>query len=105
MDIQFRKYGINTCPIYYQLKGRYKTPDSLHHYRIHNTKNNRKRYPLLVDSLLNLLPVFNSYHILNNSWGKISEFNADKIERFLEKHPRAERFVNVLEPIKYLGRK
>ncbi len=100
-DRQLRKYGMTFCPIYYQQKGNYKTPDALHHTKVHDTKINRKRYPLLINSLLNLTPVFNSYHILNSSWGKISEYNADKIERFLERHPQAERFVNLLEPINY----
>lgn len=101
MDSQFKKYDMNFCPIYFQLKDRYRTPDSLHHYRIHNTKINRKRYPLLIDSLLNLVPVYNAYHINNSSWRKITEYNADKIELFLFNHPKAERFVNHLEPINY----
>lgn len=92
------------CPITYKVKSLYKTPDSLHHTKVHNTKPNKKRYPLLIDSLLNLTPVFNAVHITRGSWGKISEFNADKIERFLERHVKAARFVNFLEPIRYLGR-
>lgn len=101
IDRQRKKYGMVFCPIFYKLKGRYKTPDALHHFKIHNTDINKKRYPLLIDSLLNLVPVFNSYHIQNNSWGKISEYQADKIERFLERHPKASQFVNNLEEIKY----
>lgn len=101
MDRQLRKFDMVFCPIYYQKKGHYKTPDALHHTKVHNTKINQKRYPQLINSLLNLTPVFNSYHILNASWGKISEYNADKIERFLERHPKASQFVNNLEEIKY----
>ena len=101
IDSQKRKVNMVYCVITYNKSGKYKSPEELHHYRMHNTKINRRRYPLLIDSLLNLLPVYNAFHIWNSSWGKISEFQADKIETFLFNHPKAERFVNHLEPVKY----
>lgn len=100
-DRQKRKHKMVYCIITYNRSGKYKSPDALHHYLVHDTKINRRRYPLLLDSLMNLLPVVNAYHIWNSSWGKISEFQADKVETFLFNHPKAHRFVNHLEPIKY----
>ena len=101
IDRQKRKDNMVYCIITYNRSGKYKSPDALHHYRVHDTKINRRRFPLLINSLLNLMPVFNAYHIHKSSWGKISEYDADKIELFLFNHPKAERFVNHMEPIKY----
>lgn len=103
IEKQIRDTGFEHCPIMWETNSIYIKPDSLHHTKAHDTKINRKRYPLLIDSLLNLTPVFNAIHITRGSWGKISEYNADKIERFLERHVKAARFVNFLEPIRYLG--
>ena len=66
----------------------------LHHYRVHNDKYNRKKYPLLLNSMLNLMPVNNDYHLAHPSFGGITDYQADKIERFLEKHPRISSWVN-----------
>ena len=103
IEKQIRDTGFEHCPIMWEVNSVYIKPDSLHHTKVHNTKSNKKRYPLLLNSLLNLTPVFNAIHITRGSWGKISEYNADKIERFLERHPLAARFVNDLESIRYLG--
>ncbi len=104
LNKQDREKGFVYCPIMWD-RNVYIQPDCLHHAKVHNTKINRKRYPLLIDSLLNLIPVWNAGHINCGSWGKISEYNADKIERFLKRHVKATRFVNLLEPIRYLGRR
>ena len=66
----------------------------LHHYRIHNLKWVRKKYPLFVDSLLNLMPVNNAWHLQHGSFGKIPEIDVAKYERFLERHPKIAKWVN-----------
>ena len=80
------------CPIA-TARGFLERANSLHH-RCHNTKTNKKKYPLFIDSLLNLLPVNNSYHLVNGSWGRISDLQAEKYQRFLEKHSKCCKFVN-----------
>jgi hypothetical protein len=64
------------------------------HHRLHNTKVNKKKYPLFLNSMLNLMPVCNMYHLTNPSYGKITDYQADKYERFLERHPKICAFVN-----------
>lgn len=63
----------------------------LHHTHIHNTKPNRKRYPLLLNSLWNLYGVNHHYHMAFPSWsppaGRWSLMECDRRERFLERHP------------------
>lgn len=66
----------------------------LHHAGIHNTKVNRKKYPLFIHSLMNLKMVRHSLHMQYPCFGKISYLEADKRERFLERHPLIARFVN-----------
>lgn len=101
IDRQKRKTGMIYCPIFYEEKKLYQPPDAIHHTLVHDTQINEMRYPRLLNSLLNLTPVFNAMHMWRGSWGKISEFQADKIERFLERHPQASEFVNYLKPIHY----
>ena len=63
----------------------------LHHAHIHNTKPNRKRFPLLINSLWNLYGVNHHYHMANPSWsppkGRWSLMECDKREEFLNRHP------------------
>lgn len=101
LERQKRKTGMIYCPIFYEEKEIYRPPDALHHTLVHDTQINENRYPLLLNSLLNLTPVFNAMHMWRGSWGKISEYNADKIEDFLKRHPQANEFVNFLRPIRY----
>jgi hypothetical protein len=82
-----------TCMIGWNKKKDIIPIDSLHHL-CHNTKVNRKRYPLFIDSLLNLMPVSSHYHLKNPSYGKIMDRQAEKYERFLERHPKICEFVN-----------
>ena len=70
---QRRKTELIFCPIYMHITGRYIMPDCLHHTKVHDTKSNRKRYPLLLHSLLNLVPVWNGIHLSRGSWGKNSD--------------------------------
>ena len=68
----------------------------LHHYRVHNTKYNRKKFPLLVNSILNLIPVNHAYHMQKPSFGIITDHQAGLIERYLERNPSTNKFVNFL---------
>lgn len=81
------------CPIAWQQEDILIPATELHHLA-HQTKWRRKKYPLFIDSLLNLRPVNNAWHLSNPSWGKISDFQAKKWERFLKRHKKACVFVN-----------
>jgi len=67
--------------------------DALHH-KLHNTKVNRKKYPLFIHSILNLVGVFNALHLVRGSWGRITDIEAQKYEDFLIRHPNICNFVN-----------
>jgi hypothetical protein len=80
------------CPIAASM-GRPAQAQELHH-KCHNTRINRKKYPLFIDSLLNLLAVNHSYHMIKPSWAKITDYQAGKYEAFLRRHPKIAMFVN-----------
>lgn len=65
--------------------------EELHHTHIHNTKSNRQRFPLLLNSLWNLYGVSHSLHMSNPSWspstGRWSLMECDQREFFLARHP------------------
>ena len=84
------------CPIGLKKYGRKDPVHDLHHRICHNTKLNRKKYPLFIDSMLNLQPVNHDNHLNNPSWGGVrnGERIAERWERFLERHPRLYFFVN-----------
>jgi len=84
------------CPIAWEKDGEIVMLHELHHAGIHDTKLNRKRWPLLIDSLLNLKLVNHNYHMMWPSWGRISDLEADRKERFLERHPKICEFVNTV---------
>lgn len=62
-------------------------PHEIHHARCHNTKVNRRRYPLFVDSLFNLVAVNHDWHMMYPSWGKWSERQVAWFERRLAASP------------------
>ena len=64
------------------------------HHLCHNTKWRREKYPLFLDSILNLRPVSHNYHLRFGSWGKITDYQAEKYEKFLERHPKIAEWVN-----------
>ena len=69
-------------------------PD-LDHSRVPNTKHNRRKYPLLIDSLLNLRAVDHHAHLhLPRSQVRMSGYNAAKLEAFLRRHPKTAEWVN-----------
>ncbi len=81
------------CPISISI-GLHNFVDCLHHAGVHNVDANRRAFPLLVHSVLNIRPANNAFHVSNGSWGKISLLEAEKWERFLERHPRIAAWVN-----------
>jgi hypothetical protein len=64
------------------------------HHLCHNTKWRRKKFPLFLNSIFNLRPVSNSYHLAYPSWGKITDYQAEKYELFLRKHNIINYWVN-----------
>jgi len=74
------------CPIA-RSRGRLAAVTDLHHAGVHNTKVNRARYPLLINSLWNLVAVNRGWHMQYPSWGRIPYLEAEKREAFLRRHP------------------
>lgn len=67
----------------------------LHHYRIHNTKGNRKKYPLFIDSILNLMPVSHYWHLKRGGFGeRWGPARAAQAELFLKRHKLISKWVN-----------
>lgn len=65
----------------------------LHHARIHDTRPARKRYPLFVDSIFNVLGVSHGAHMAFPSFGKWPERRVALIERGLQRHPKHQKWV------------
>ena len=64
------------------------------HHRCHDTKWRVKKFPLFIHSILNIVMVNHGHHMSRPSWGKITDYQAERYERFLELHPKASIFVN-----------
>ncbi len=69
-------------------------PTELHHCHIHNIKWARKLYPLFIDSIWNLLPVNNAYHLAYGNFGRWPEERVSRCENFLRRHKRLADFLN-----------
>lgn len=65
------------------------------HHRHARSKWARRKFPLFIDSLWNLLPVNNKWHLRYGSFARISKYEAEKRERFLERHPMIAKAVNM----------
>ena len=52
------------------------------HHKLPNTKVNKKLYPLFINSIFNLLPVYNGCH-LTKPMPKIKEHEAEIYEKWL----------------------
>ena len=90
-----RKQGME-CPISREKDIWAAAPTQLHH-RCHKSKWTKKKFPLFMDSVWNLMAVNHDRHIDWPSFGKISFLEAEKRERFLERHPAIARAVNFEE--------
>ena len=88
-----KRYGW-ACPIAAE-NGDIAQVSELHHI-VHNTKMNRRLYPLLIDSVINLRPVSHGWHLARPSWGCMSDYRAARREAFLSRHPRIAEYVNNL---------
>ena len=64
------------------------------HHRLHKSKVNVAKYPLFIDSTLNLLGVNHAYHMKYPHFGKITFLRAARIEAMLERHPALSKQVN-----------
>jgi hypothetical protein len=57
-----------------------------------------KLLPLFIDSLLNTCLIHQSCNTTKyRSYGRITEYNAVKYQKFLERHPKISNFVNMEE--------
>jgi hypothetical protein len=81
------------CPICHDYMSMNEALD-LHH-RAHRHKWRVKKFPLFIDSLLNLELCHSTCH-LNKGMGSghISDMQAEKWERFLERHKKIAQWVN-----------
>lgn len=64
------------------------------HHKCHKKKWRIKKYPLFIDSILNLEIVHNICHLARGGHNSITDYRAAKIELFLVRHPAIARFVN-----------
>ena len=81
------------CPIA-KAYGKYRQVTELHHSHIHNTKIFKKLYPLFIDSLWNLIPVNNAWHLKYGSFGKWPEERVSRCEIFLQRHKKIAEYLN-----------
>lgn len=96
MSYLLRRQG-GYCAIASELGMEFARPTQLHH-RCHNTKRARNKYPLFIDSLMNLVAVNHDQHLMHPSALKIRDNEAESRERFLERHPAIARAVNLEVP-------
>jgi len=82
------------CPIAADKGDTEAIPTELHHCRVHDLKWARRKFPLFINSLFNLVAVNHRWHMQNPSWGKWPEWRVAQIERGLERHPAHAREVN-----------
>jgi hypothetical protein len=71
-------------------------PLDLHHI-MSQGKWQRRKFPLLIDSLLNLKLLHSSCHLSKVGGLRMSELEAKKKEAYLERNPRIAKWVNTLE--------
>ena len=64
------------------------------HHRVNNSKWRRKKYPLFINSLLNLVLLHNTCHLKMGRFLQLTDYRANKIELFLQKHKKIAEWVN-----------
>lgn len=82
------------CPIARAKNNIELQPTELHH-RYPRTKLGLRRFPLFIDSVWNLMAVSHRGHMEWGSYGRIKWGEAERRERFLERHPAIARAVNM----------
>ena len=90
--LYLRARQLNRCAIG-QDYGHIANCEELHH-KLHNTEPNRRRYPLLIHSLMNLVGVSRYWHTMHPYWGRPTLLDADKMEAFLRRHPQIAEKLN-----------
>ena len=90
--LYLRARQLNICAIG-QAYGFAKPVEELHH-KLHNTEPNRRQYPLLIHSLMNLVGVSRYWHTMHPYWGRPTLLDADKMEAFLRRHPQIAEKLN-----------
>lgn len=71
----------------------------LHHMHS-RTKWAVKAYPLFIDSILNLRTVDHNAHMRGPGKCRMSSYNAERWEMFLQRHPKIAEWVNHPQPEK-----
>lgn len=94
MVVHNRRHGILGCQIAWHMESKIERSNQLHHAAIHDTDLNRQAYPLLIDSMLNIMPVSRVYHEKYRNYGKRPVIWANRVHDFLERHPRIAYYVN-----------
>jgi hypothetical protein len=88
-DLQHKRCPVCNC---YFVEGLIKA--DLHH-KMRNTKGNREKYKLLIDSILNLQVIPSDCHInKHGKCGTMTDLEARRIETYLQNNPEVEKFVN-----------
>ena len=82
------------CPIAKAKKGWAELPNELHH-RHPRSELGKKKFPLFIDSLWNLMAVNHDFHMSWPSFAKIRWLEAEKRQKFLERHPDIAKKLNM----------
>ena len=64
------------------------------HHKCHKTKKRILKFPLFIDSLLNLELVHHKCHLKRGGHNSITDYRAARYESFLMRHPLIAGFVN-----------
>jgi hypothetical protein len=93
--LKMRQRGLCGCGCGRILYG----PVDIHHM-LPDTTGNRRKFPLFLNSVLNLQAVRHDCHMsaMDGQLGHITDWQADKYERFLERHPVISDAVNTIRP-------
>lgn len=92
--IKNQKYICSICNDYLNRRDINHFMIDLHH-RLRNTQGNRKKYPLFMDSILNLEAVHHGCHINHHGkCGKMSLLQAELAEKYLRENEAIARFAN-----------
>jgi hypothetical protein len=82
----------NICPACKKIMA---SSDITFQHRAHNAVWRRKKYPLFIDSVFNGAAIHRHCNIYSHrSYGRISDFQAERWERFLARHPRIAKWGN-----------
>jgi hypothetical protein len=81
------------CCILAKARGQW-APIVQYHHRLHDTLPNHMRFPLLINSMWNLVGVSVDPHMEQPSALGMSVREAESRERWLQRHPRAAAWLN-----------